>query len=138
MAGADAILLIAECLGDAEHRELRERAEALGMHALVELHQAENLPRVLDSGATLVGINNRDLRRFETRLEHTLELLEQIPDDRIVVSESGIRDRADVLRLESAGVDAILVGETLMRAPEIGQAVLDLIGIYAPQTAARP
>src|SRR4029077_9330670 len=99
------------------------RAKGLGMSVLVEFHQAENLPRVLAAGPDLVGINNRDLRRFETNLELTLRLRDQVPPEVVLVSESGIRTRADVQRLEAAGVSAVLVGETLMRADDIGVAV---------------
>jgi indole-3-glycerol phosphate synthase len=123
-AGADAVLLIAEILPGDRLRTLFEQATGLGLHVLVELHDAVQLPRVIDCGATLIGINNRDLRTFRTTLDHTLELLPQIPVDRVVVSESGIKTHADVRRLEEAGVKAILVGETLMRAPDI-EAALD-------------
>src|SRR5207253_3109395 len=99
LAGADAALLIAEILPGDRLAELQREATALGLHTLVELHDADQLPRVLDSGARVIGINNRDLRTFTTRLEHTLELLPRIPADRIVVSESGIRTPADLRRL---------------------------------------
>src|SRR5206468_1273995 len=112
-AGADAVLLIAECLDDCNLRKLHNEAVALGMTPLVELYEPDNLQRVFDAGATLIGINNRDLHSFETDLEHTLRLRERIPDHCVLVSESGIRTRADVERLQAAGVDAILVGETL-------------------------
>jgi indole-3-glycerol phosphate synthase len=126
-AGADAVLLIAECLeGDELPRLLRQTHE-LGMQALVELYDAANLPRVLDSGAQLIGVNNRDLRSFVTRLEHTLELAARVPADRCLVSESGIRTRQDVLRLKEAGVRAVLIGETLMRAPDIGAKLDELM-----------
>jgi indole-3-glycerol phosphate synthase len=128
-AGADAVLLIAEILTDAELRSLLRDTAELGMQALVELHEAANLPRVLDSGARLVGINNRDLRTFATRLEHTLDLAGGCPSDCCLVSESGIRDRKDVLRLKAAGVKAVLVGETLMRAPDVGAKLDELRGI---------
>ena len=98
------------------------------MTPLVELYDPENLTRVFDAGATLIGINNRDLRSFETDLQHTLRLRERVPDDCVLVSESGIRTRADVERLEAAGVDAILVGETLMASQDIGKTVDDLLG----------
>ena len=127
-AGADAVLLIAECLDDAALRRLHDAVIELGMTPLVELFEPANLPRVLDVGARLVGINNRDLRTFKTDLEHTLRLRRQIPGDRIVVGESGIRTRRDVQRLEAAGVDAILVGETLMASPDVGAAVHQLLG----------
>jgi indole-3-glycerol phosphate synthase len=127
-AGADAALLIAECLpGDRLHTLQRE-AVALGLHTLVELHDAEQLPRVIDCGAPVVGINNRDLRTFTTRLEHTLELLPKIPADRTVVSESGIKAHSDLVRLGTAGARAVLVGESLMRADDIGAALDALRG----------
>jgi indole-3-glycerol phosphate synthase len=127
-AGADAVLLIAECLDDCNLRKLHNAAVALGLTPLVELYDPENLTRVFDAGATLIGVNNRDLRSFKTDLEHTLRLRDRIPDQCVLVSESGIRTRADVERLESAGVDAILVGETLMSNPDIGAAVDMLLG----------
>lgn len=127
-AGADAVLLIAECLDDCNLRKLFGEILALGMTPLVELYEPENLPRVIDAGATLIGINNRDLRTFKTDLEHTIRLREKIPRHCLVVGESGIRNRADVERLQAAGVDAILVGETLMASPDIGSAVQELLG----------
>lgn len=127
-AGADAVLLIAECLDDCNLRALHNEAVALGMTPLVELYDAENLKRVFDAGATLIGINNRDLRTFKTDLEHSMRMRKQVPDECVLVAESGIRTRADVERLEAAGVDAILVGETLMARPEIGEAVEELLG----------
>ena len=95
----------------------------------MELHDAAELPRVLDSGARVIGINNRDLRTFVTRLEHTLDLLPRIPADRVVVSESGIGSHADLVRLGAAGVRAVLVGESLMRSPDVGAALDALRGI---------
>jgi indole-3-glycerol phosphate synthase len=127
-AGADAVLLIAEILNDVELATLVGEIHALGMQALVELYDRANLPRVLASGARLIGVNNRDLRTFVTRLEHTLELATQMPPDCCLVSESGIRTRADLDRLGAAGVKAVLVGETLMRAPDIGQKLRELRG----------
>jgi indole-3-glycerol phosphate synthase len=129
LAGADAILLIAETLDDTALARLRERARRLGMASLVEFHDVANLPRVLDSGADLVGVNNRDLKTFVTDIEHTLRLRDQIPPEVVLVSESGIRNRADVERLEVAGISAILVGESLMRSPDIGLAVERLLGL---------
>ncbi len=117
--GADAVLLIAEILTDSELHDLLAATHAIGMHALVELYEPENLPRVVASGAKLIGINNRNLRTFVTRLEHTCDLAGTIPKDRLVVSESGIRTREDVCRVRSAGSRAILVGETLMRSGDI-------------------
>lgn len=126
-AGADAVLLIAECLDDCNLRALHNEAVALGMTPLVELYEPENLPRVLEAGATLIGINNRNLHTFKTDLDHTLRMREKVPDTCLLVAESGIRTRSDVERLEAAGVDAILVGETLMASPDIGAAVAALL-----------
>jgi indole-3-glycerol phosphate synthase len=137
-AGADAVLLIAEVLDGAALPELLRQARALGMEALVELYDAENLPRVLDSGAGLVGINNRNLKTFETRLEHTLDLAARVPPSCCLVSESGIRTRQDVLRLQAAGVRAVLVGETLVRAPDIGAKLDELRGVERTVPFGRP
>lgn len=127
-AGADAVLLIAECLDDCRLRALHNDALELGLTPLVELYEPANLPRVLEAGATLIGVNNRDLRTFEVDLEHTLRMRSRIPENCLLVGESGIRTRADVERLEAAGVDAMLVGETLMAQPDIGAAVDALLG----------
>lgn len=127
-ARADAVLLIAECLEGPRLAELHQRARGLGLHVLMELHDASQLPRVLETGCRLIGINNRDLNNFRTRLEHTFELMPAIPADRVVVSESGIRGREDLVRLGEAGVKAVLVGESLMRAPDIGAALDALRG----------
>jgi indole-3-glycerol phosphate synthase len=129
MAGADAVLLIAEILNDHQLSQLQSRARDLGMSVLVEFHDEVNLPRVLASGADLIGINNRDLKRFVTDLGLTLRLRDRIPPDVVLVSESGIRNRHDVERLEAAGIAAILVGESLMRSPDIGRAVEELLGL---------
>jgi indole-3-glycerol phosphate synthase len=118
VAGADAVLLIAEILDERALPTLVREIHALGMQALVELYDRANLPRVLDAGAVLIGVNNRDLRTFVTRLEHTLELAALLPADRCLVSESGIRTAGDLDRLRQAGVKAVLIGETLMRAPD--------------------
>lgn len=128
-AGADAVLLIAEILPAESLKRLFDEATELGLQVLVELHDAEQLPRVLECGATLIGINNRDLRTFATSLEHTLELLPQVPSDRCIVSESGIKTHEDLLILEKAGVHAVLVGESLMRATDIGAALDRLRGV---------
>ena len=128
LGGADAVLLIAECLEDYQLRNLLSESLELGMTPLVELYDPNNLDRVLDAGAMLLGVNNRDLHTFKTDLKHTLEIRNHVPDDRILVAESGIRTRADVLQLESAGVDAVLVGESLMSSPDIGAAVDALLG----------
>jgi len=128
VAGADAVLLIAECLDDCQLRALHNEALELGMAPLVELYEPENLSRVFDAGATLIGVNNRDLRTFEVDLDYTILLCKRIPDQCVLVGESGIHGRDDVLRLEQAGVDAILVGEYLMSQPDIGGAVRNLLG----------
>ncbi len=129
MAGADAVLLIAEILDDERLASLQALARRWGMAALVEFHDPSNLPRVLASGADLIGVNNRDLHRFVTDLDLTLRIRDQVPPEVVLVSESGIKTRLDVERLEAAGVSAILVGETLMRAPDIGLAVEQLLGL---------
>jgi indole-3-glycerol phosphate synthase len=128
-AGADAVLLIAEILDDASLRHLQRAAHDLGLQTLVECYEADNLTRVVDSGARMIGINNRNLHTFVTRLEHTLELAPRVPADCCLVSESGIRTRQDVLRLAEAGVKAVLVGETLMRAENPGAKLQELRGV---------
>ena len=122
-AGADAVLLIAEILPGDRLKQLHSEAVELGLEVLVELHDPPELSRVLDCGARIVGVNNRDLRTFHTGLERTLELLPRIPAGVTVVSESGIRTRDDLLMLQRHGVHAVLVGESLMRAPDIGRAL---------------
>jgi indole-3-glycerol phosphate synthase len=129
VAGADAVLLIAEILPGGELKRLYDAARAIGLHVLIELHDAEQLQRVIDCGATLIGINNRDLRTFHTSLDHTLTLLPKVPAHCCVVSESGIKTHGDLLKLEAAGVKAVLVGESLMRAPDIGTALDQLRGV---------
>jgi indole-3-glycerol phosphate synthase len=128
LAGADAVLLIAECLDDAALELLLAGADELGLSALVELYDPENVDRVVASGAKLIGVNNRDLRSFEVDLRHTLRMRERIPADRVLVGESGIRTRADVELLAAGGVDAILVGETLMASADVGAAMRELLG----------
>jgi indole-3-glycerol phosphate synthase len=124
--GADCVLLIAACLEDAQMRELEGLAQALGMAVLVEVHDAAELERALELKTPLIGINNRNLRTFETRLETTLELLSRIPRDRMVITESGILSAADVTRMREQGVHAFLVGEAFMRAPDPGAALRTL------------
>jgi indole-3-glycerol phosphate synthase len=123
VAGADAVLLIAECLDDCHLRKLHNEAIELGLTPLVEFYEPANLERVLAAGAQLIGVNNRDLRSFAVDLDHTIRMREKVPLDCVLVGESGIETRADVLRLQAAGVDAMLVGESLMREPDIGAAV---------------
>lgn len=124
--GADCILLIAACLAQREMQELEALAHRLGMAVLVEVHDRAELERALKLRTPLLGINNRNLRTFETTLETTLDLLARIPDDRLVVTESGILSRADVARMRAAGVQAFLVGEAFMRAPDPGAALQSL------------
>lgn len=132
--GADCVLLIAECLNDQQLNDLHQFAQQLGMDTLIELYEPANLPRVLATGATLIGVNNRDLRTFETSLEHTFELKTQIPDNVSLVSESGIKTHADIERLAAAGIAGVLVGESLMRQPDIAQAVQSLmVGEQSPK-----
>ena len=124
--GADCILLIVATLGDAMLRDLAELALHLDLDVLVEIHDAEELERALALELPLLGINNRDLRTFTTRLETTLDLLQDIPSDRLVVSESGIHTPADVALLRAHGVHAFLVGEALMRAADPGEKLAEL------------
>ena len=125
--GADAVLLIAECLTAVELKRLYDFTVGLGMTALVELYEPSNLSAVLASGAKLVGVNNRNLHTFETNLHHCIQLHEQIPSDIVFVGESGIRTHEDAQRLRHAGIDAMLVGESLMRQQDIGTAVHRLL-----------
>ena len=126
MLGADAVLLIVAALSDSMLLELLQLTRHLGMDALVEVHDAAELERALAVPATLLGINNRDLRSFETSLEVTLGLLKQIPGDRIVVTESGIHTVEDVTLMRSHGVNVFLVGEAFMKAPEPGERLAEL------------
>ena len=126
--GADCILLIAAALDDGPMAELAALSAELGMDVLVEVHDAGELERALALEVPLVGINNRDLRTFETRLETTLDLLARIPADRVVVTESGIHTPADVARMRAAGVHAFLVGEAFMRADAPGEKLAELFG----------
>jgi len=119
-AGADCVLLIVAALEPALMRELEATAHDLGMGVLVEAHDADELDQALALETTLIGINNRDLRTFETRLETTLDLLARIPAGRLVVTESGILTPADVTRLHGRGVGCFLVGEAFMRAADPG------------------
>lgn len=126
--GADCILLIVAALSDAQMRALAGLATGLGLDVLVEAHDAQELARALALDTPLIGINNRDLRSFNTTLATTLDLLSRIPADRIVVTESGIGTRADVATLRARGVHTFLVGETFMRAAEPGAKLKELFG----------
>jgi indole-3-glycerol phosphate synthase len=124
--GADCILLIVACLDDARLGELNDLAHELGMDVLIEVHDAEELYRALRVPSRLIGINNRDLRSFAVSLDTTLRLLPDIPDDRLVVTESGILAPADVQRMRAHGVHAFLVGEAFMRAEDPGARLAEL------------
>lgn len=124
--GADCILLIAACLSDEQMRDLSSLAVELGMDVLVEVHDGEELQRTLPLNLPLVGINNRNLRTFETSLDTTLELLAQIPEGRIVVTESGIHTPDDVALMRKNSVNSFLVGEAFMRAEEPGEKLAEL------------
>jgi indole-3-glycerol phosphate synthase len=127
LAGADAVLLIVSAFegtpGTAEIRRLRERATALGLDTLVEVHDGGELDRALEAGADLIGVNNRDLKTFEVDLATTERLAERIPDGVVLVAESGIFTGRDIARLESVGAQAFLVGEALMREEDLGAAL---------------
>lgn len=126
--GADAVLLIAACLSDVQMKEFEAIARSLDMAVLVEVHDQAELERALQLKTPLLGINNRNLKTFEVSLETTLTLRTLVPKDRILVTESGIHTRDDVLRMGAAGVNAFLVGEAFMRAPEPGEALKVLFG----------
>jgi indole-3-glycerol phosphate synthase len=126
--GADCILLIVACLDDALMIDLEAQAHELGMGVLVEVHDAAELDRSLALKTPMIGINNRNLRTFETSLQTTLDLLPQVPADRLLVTESGIRVRDDVKRMRDAKVNAFLVGEAFMREPDPGLALAQLFG----------
>ncbi len=123
LMGADCILLIAAALGDMMMMELAQLAHQLGMDVLVEVHDGDELRRALTLPVTLIGINNRNLRTFDVSLQITLDLLDRIPDDRIVVTESGIHQREDVELMRRHKVETFLVGEAFMRAPDPGEAL---------------
>lgn len=129
-AGADAVLLIAALLAESGLRELRTCAEELGMDALVEVHTESELERALGAGATLIGVNNRDLRTFEVSLDVSLRLAGRIPGEAIAVAESGIRAADDIRRLSGAGYRGFLVGESLVRAPSPGAALSNLMAAF--------
>jgi indole-3-glycerol phosphate synthase len=127
-AGADAVMLIVAALSDAELGKLLAAARDAGLSALVEAHDEGEVARAVDAGADIVGINNRDLRTFNVDRDLALRLRPRVPASSVVVAESGIRDAADVARLRAAGIDAMLVGETLMRAPDPAAALKALTG----------
>jgi indole-3-glycerol phosphate synthase len=126
-AGADAVLLITALLDTAALRDLRTEAERYGMDALVEVHNEPELERALESGATMIGVNNRDLRTFQVSLDVSINLARKIPGMVLPVAESGIRNVGDLRRLSDAGYRGFLVGEQLMRAPSPGAALKELL-----------
>jgi indole-3-glycerol phosphate synthase len=127
--GADAVLLIVAVLGEEELPRFITAAQELGLTPLVEVHSSREVEKALQAGAEIIGINNRDLSTFQVNLETTLELIRKIPPDVITVSESGIRTRDDLNRLEEAGVAAVLVGETLVTAADPGLKLRQLLGV---------
>jgi indole-3-glycerol phosphate synthase len=126
--GADAILLIAACLDDAQMADLEAIALGLDMAVLVEVHDRAELARALRLKTPLIGINNRNLRSFEVSIETTLAMRAEVPSDRLLVTESGILSRSDVQRMRDADIHAFLVGEAFMRAPDPGLALAELFG----------
>lgn len=124
--GADAILLIAACLDDAQMREFESIAVGLGMAVLVEVHDSAELDRALKLRTPLIGVNNRNLRTFDVSIQTTIDLLGKVPEGRVLVTESGIVSRDDVAKLRAAGVHAFLVGEAFMRAEEPGEALAEM------------
>ncbi|MCU0754489.1 MAG: indole-3-glycerol phosphate synthase TrpC [Xanthomonadales bacterium] len=124
--GADAVLLIAAALPDQRLADFAALAAELGLDVLLEVHDGEELQRALATPARLIGINNRSLHTFETRLDTTLSLKDAVPSDRLLVTESGIHSRADVATMRAAGVHAFLVGEAFMRAPDPGAKLAEL------------
>ncbi|GJM68255.1 indole-3-glycerol phosphate synthase [Paenibacillus macerans] len=136
LLGADAVLLIAAILSDAQLRDYLKTAAALGLDALVEVHDREEMERVLALGtAGLIGINNRNLRTFEVSLETTAALAELVPPEVTLISESGIRTREDIAYLAANGAKGVLIGETFMRQADVGQAVHELMGLLPQATA---
>ena len=127
--GADCVLLIAACLTDAQMADFEAVAHDLGMAVLVEVHDAAELERALKLKTPLLGVNNRNLRTFDVSLDTTLTLMTQLPPEKLLITESGIATREDVLRLRQAGVHAFLVGEAFMRAPEPGEALAALFAV---------
>jgi indole-3-glycerol phosphate synthase len=136
-AGADAVLLIVAALDPTKLRDLLALTRSLGMAALVESHDEPELEIALESGAEVLGVNNRDLRTFEVDLGTTERLAEMVPDDRVLVAESGVHTREDIERLAAAGADAALVGTALMRAEDPGEALRGLVGVQVKRGAGR-
>lgn len=127
-AGADSVLLIARLLTKEQIETFISISHELGMECLVEIHNENELKKILETKARIIGINNRNLDTFETNLDTTFQLCHLIPKEKIIVSESGIKTRADVLKLEEGGIDAILIGETLMRSNDVRLKIKELLG----------
>lgn len=136
-AGADVILLIVAALSPGQLRELHERARGEGLAVLVEVHDGAELETALGVEPEVIGINNRDLSTLEVDIQRTLELAPRVPDGTLVVAESGFRNRAELERVAAAGVDGVLIGESLMRAPDISRACRQLSGVEAVPPAGR-
>lgn len=135
-AGADSFLLIATVLEDGLLRELLALGRSLKMEPLVEVHSRRELDRVLVAGAQIIGVNNRDLQDFSVRLKTLLDLIHEIPDECVAVSESGLSTREGIDRLRDAGFDAFLIGEHLMQQDDAAQALIELIGSSDPENLA--
>src|SRR5271154_2659993 len=136
-AGADSFLLIAAILDDATLKDLLELGRSLKMEALVEVHDGGELDRVVHAGARIIGVNNRDLRDFQVHIETSLALIEKIPDECVAVSESGLRTHADIERLRTAGFDAFLIGERLMKDADPAAALGALRGTVKSESSGR-
>ena len=128
LAGADAVLLIAAILDEKALKNFLWLTDALGMAALVEVHDGDEMKRALEAGASLIGVNNRDLKTFKVDINATIRLAPLVPKDKILVSESGLGARADILTLQKAGVSAFLIGEALVREKDAGKKLRGLLG----------
>jgi len=128
LSGADAVLLIADILSKEELKSFYSISKKLGLDALVEVHNEEDLKKALDIGSRIIGINNRDLHTFNVDIAVTTRLIKAIPEGKIIVSESGIKSHEDVMFLKSLGVNAVLIGEAFMKASDIGAKVRELMG----------
>jgi indole-3-glycerol phosphate synthase len=132
LAGADAILLIVAALDDGELKQLHDEADRLGLDVLVEAHTEEEVARAVALGARIVGVNHRDLRTFKVDTTLAIRMRNAVPAGTLLVAESGIRDRSDVARMQAGGIDAILVGESLMKTADPGEALAELLGPFNP------
>ena len=132
IAGADAILLIVAALDDATLRRLYDEAKSFQLDVLVEVHDLAEMDRALELGADLIGVNNRNLKTFEVDLATTERLAEEVPDEVLLVSESGIKSPADALRVLAAGANAVLIGEALMRAHDPSREIEAYLNLVSP------